>query len=228
MSIAEKLTTIAENEQKVYEAGKQAEYDKFWDNFQQNGNRVVYSYAFMSDAWDNEIWKPKYNFYPSIAISMFENCSVTDCDLRNVGVTFNFSRCTNLNRAFRSFDGLVATGEINTTKAENIGQLFYACTNLKTASIVVGTKNTTISQAFQNCTSLENLTVSGTIAINGFNVQWSTKLTHDSLMSIINCLEDKTSDTSGTVWKVTLGTDNIAKLTEDERMLIDVKGWVYD
>ena len=31
MSIADKLITIAENEQKVYHAGKQAEYNKFWD-----------------------------------------------------------------------------------------------------------------------------------------------------------------------------------------------------
>ena len=39
MSIAEKLVTVAENEQKVYDAGKQAEYDAFWDNYQVYGNR---------------------------------------------------------------------------------------------------------------------------------------------------------------------------------------------
>ena len=33
MSIAEKLTTIAENEQKVYDAGQKSEYDRFWDSY---------------------------------------------------------------------------------------------------------------------------------------------------------------------------------------------------
>ena len=40
MSIAEKLTTVAENVPKVYEAGKKAEYDAFWDKYQNNGKRT--------------------------------------------------------------------------------------------------------------------------------------------------------------------------------------------
>ena len=40
MSIAEKLITIAENEERVYESGKKAAYDRFWDVYQQNGNRI--------------------------------------------------------------------------------------------------------------------------------------------------------------------------------------------
>ena len=208
----------------AYEAGKQSEYNKFWDNFQENGNRYSYSYAFYYAGWFDELWKPKYKIYPGIAISMYEGCSVADYDLRNINI--DFSRSTNLNRAFREFRGLVATGIINTTKAENIQQLFYLCSNLKTTSIVVGGKNTSFGSVFYNCTSLENLTVSGTIAINGFNVQYSPNLTHDSLMSIINCLADKTTDTSGTTWKVTLGVDNIAKLTEDEIAQAEAKGWM--
>ena len=46
MSIADKLTTIAENEQKVFDAGKQAEYDEFWDSFQSKGTRKDCQYLF--------------------------------------------------------------------------------------------------------------------------------------------------------------------------------------
>lgn len=60
MSIAEKLTTVAENQQRVYDAGKQAEYDRFWDAYQQNGTRGSYSYAFGGVAWTDETLKPKY------------------------------------------------------------------------------------------------------------------------------------------------------------------------
>ena len=76
MSIAEKLTAIAENEQRVYdagymhgnndgyllgeEAGKKSEYDAFWDAFQLDGERTNYSYAFSGSGWHSETFKPKY------------------------------------------------------------------------------------------------------------------------------------------------------------------------
>ena len=41
MSVADKLTTIVENEQKVYDAGKQAAYDWFWDRYQLDGVKVL-------------------------------------------------------------------------------------------------------------------------------------------------------------------------------------------
>ena len=60
MSIAEKLTTIAENEQKVYEAGKKSQYDEFWDTYQTNGQRTNYTYAFSGLGWTDNLYKPKY------------------------------------------------------------------------------------------------------------------------------------------------------------------------
>ena len=84
MTIAEKLTQIAENEQKVYDAGyakgkaeggssyeqgvadgKQAEYDAFWDKFQNYGNRRNYYYAFAwqqvaNEGWASDAYNPKY------------------------------------------------------------------------------------------------------------------------------------------------------------------------
>lgn len=56
MSIAEKLQTIAENEQKVFEAGKQAEKKAFWDNFFNNGKRKSFRGAFGS-CFDAELLK---------------------------------------------------------------------------------------------------------------------------------------------------------------------------
>lgn len=66
MSVAEKLTAIAENVPKVYEAGKKAEYDAFWDTFQQNGERKAYQFAFGS-CFTPELFKPKYAIVPKRA-----------------------------------------------------------------------------------------------------------------------------------------------------------------
>lgn len=63
MNTSEKLTAITENVPKVYEAGKKAEYDTFWDTFQQNGNRKSYRAAFGS-CFTTENFKPKYPIIP--------------------------------------------------------------------------------------------------------------------------------------------------------------------
>lgn len=91
MAIAEKLTTIAENQQKVYDAGyekgkaesgggsydegytagQQAEYDRFWDLYQGNGTRTTYQYAFAGSGWRTDIFKPKYSIIPTSGAYMF-------------------------------------------------------------------------------------------------------------------------------------------------------------
>ena len=43
MSIAEKLTQVAENVPKVHEAGKKAQYDEFWANFRSGMNSGLWS-----------------------------------------------------------------------------------------------------------------------------------------------------------------------------------------
>jgi hypothetical protein len=75
-------------------------------------------------------------------------------------------------------------------------------------------------------TSLEEIRFEGVIAKNGLNLQWSP-LSHDSLVSIIDCLQDKSADTSGTVWKVTVGSANLAILTTEDFENIQAKGWIF-
>ena len=54
------LDDMAENVPKVYDAGVQSEYDRFWDNYQQNGNRRNYWGAFSLWFWTDEVFNPKY------------------------------------------------------------------------------------------------------------------------------------------------------------------------
>ena len=57
MSIAEKFEIIADA---VYDKGKQDEYDRFWDTYQNFGNKRIYTYAFGGEGWTDELLKPKY------------------------------------------------------------------------------------------------------------------------------------------------------------------------
>ena len=201
MSIADKLNTIAENEQKVYEAGKQAEYDRFWEVFQKSGKRSGYGYAFYSDNFSDECYNPKY---PIIARGS-----------QSASCMFSYNKSITDTKVDILVDGT----------SSNTNMMFYNATNLRTIKKLLFAETTTIpSNTFSNTTSLENLVVEGVIGVS-INLSSSPKLTHDSLMSIINCLKDYSADTSGTVYKLTLGGTNLAKLTEAETEIVYQKGW---
>ncbi len=161
MSIADKLQTIAENESKVFEAGKKAEYNLFWDIFQLNGERRWYWGAFAGPGWTDKTFKPKY------PIIMQGTC----------GYCFRTSQITHIPRI-----------ELLETK---VLQIFYDASKVHTIDcFALPNGSVSFTNTFSNCINLENITIEGEIGGNGFDVKQSTKLTHDSLMSIINALKD--------------------------------------
>lgn len=229
MTQEEKLIYIAENEQKVFDVAKQAgrreEYDAFWDIYQDHGNAVYYHNAFAGRGWTNDTFKPKYNLNPTNAYMMFrESRIVGDLTeiLRDFGISLSFSNCTNNQYVFYSSKftkiGLVDFGAVTSTAISAFGY----CSDLESVEIKVN-ENTVFNQMFTYCISLINLVIHGTIGQNGFNVSWSTLLSHESIMSIINALQDKSS-VSGS-WVCTLGTENLAKLTDEEKLVATRKGW---
>ena len=118
---------------------------------------------------------------------------------------------------------------MNTSNSNTIATMFSACYGLVTIDklILKSDGSQTITNVFNQCYDLENITVEGVIG-NDINLQWSTKLTHDSLMNVINALQDKTGDTSGTIWTATIGETNKAKLTDDELDIAYKKGWYVE
>ena len=228
MSIAEKLTTIAENQQKVYDAGKQAEYDRFWDLFQQNGTRVHYNNAFVGSGWVPDLLNFKYDLRVVHGGSMFfdyGNDFASPPSLKQIladaGVSLDFTKTENLNNMF-GYSAFCEIGELDLSTALTSWTpgLFDHCKYLKTIDKLILPPNTTFQGWFSGCAELENLTIEGTIK-NDFSVSDSPKLTHTSIMSIINCLETKTSGT----FTCSLGATNLAKLTNAEKAIATGKGW---
>ena len=192
MSIAEKLVNIAENVPKVFEAGKQAEYDSFWDVFQNKGGEANYRYAFCYSRFDDTTYNPKYDIKcTNVTTSgeyMFYSSPITDT---KVGI---YAPPSNIASAFRS-------------------------SKLVTIRLLHMHDTTTSSSAFAECTGLENITISGTIG-KAIGFPDCKNLTHDSLMSIIEHLGTVTSAVA-----CTLGTTNLAKLTDAEKAIATQKGW---
>lgn len=199
MSIAEKFKTIAENVQKVFNAGKKAEYDAFWDEFQQNGNRTDYDTCFRGERWNVTTFKPKYDLKPVIARNMFQGfgnnfgqITLTDC-LERAGVVLDCSNVTIGRGMFRSFHGS-GLPPLVFNKATDLSTLFYDCLWVDNIDITLNIdKSANIANMFNTCRELKNLIVRGVIAGSGVSLQWSTGLTKASFVSVINALSNETS-----------------------------------
>jgi surface protein len=112
-----------------------------------------------------------------------------------------------------------------------MGYMFYECSSLITIPLL-DTSNVTDLRGtycmFSGCRSLTNL--------GGFkNLQKSldltscTKLTHESLMNVINNLARvNTLPGANTSPVLTLGGINLAKLTYDEIAIATDKGWILN
>ena len=236
MSIAEKLTTIAENEQRVFEAGKKSEYDAFWDSFQQNGNRTLYNSAFGS-CWNKDNFKPKYSIRPTNAYQMFFNNIGTYIDagevaedyFDNLGIELDYSQAKNVVYCVATLHAS-RFKKLDFSSATSMTNIFYSHSStygrgVEVIDNFVSSEITTYrSDTFQGAEVLREMRVTGVIATGDFNVQWCPLLSHDSLMSIINALADKSTDTSK-AWTATLGATNLAKLTIEEKEIAYNKGW---
>lgn len=196
MSIAEKLVTIVENQQRVFEAGKKSEYDAFWGELQNYGQAKAYVNAFNYSLWDDKTYNPKYTFKIKSCNQMFyDNTKLTD---------------TKVPIDFRG----------------NNGQIFYVfegCSNLVTIrTIILDTKYQTFSRWFDNCNSLQNITFEGEIFKN-INFQYSPLLSRASIENIVSCLSATSTGTTLTLSQTAV--DNAFTTDEWNALIADKTNW---
>lgn len=238
MSVADKLQTIAENEQKVYDAGKKSQYDEFWDTYQLNGNRTNYLGAFAGGVW-SKLFKPKYNMRPSVAYFMFRSLGADFeggtqkidlvSKLEEYGVTLDFSNCTDLGCVFQ-WSRVTKVGVIDASSALRLDDTFNNAILLNTIDKIISHDNLVFYRTFSGCDELQKLTIEGTIGQNGFNVGDCTKLSKASIISIVNALSSTTSGLTVTLSKTAV--DNAfptsGEVTDGEVTDLTGTSWVID
>ena len=207
MSIAEKLTAIAENVPKVYEAGKKAEYDKFWDENQDYGTRTTYSSAYMgNNGWTKDNFYPKYDIKPiGSAAQMFYAWEVKDKHsisltkrLKECGVVLDTSQATNLQQAF-AYCKFTELPTIDLTSLTNKSSGLFANSwgSLSTIEKIIVNENTQIASNWFLNTNITNITIEGTIGQSELNVSSCTNLTTTSLLSILTAISKDSTVASG-------------------------------
>ena len=105
--------------------------------------------------------------------------------------------------------------------ARRIVGCFYNCKALESLHLPsgFGQNANSLANCFTNCTSLTTITGNPNFKVS-LNLSYSKNLTHDSIMVVINGLQTVT-----TAQTLTLGSTNLAKLTEADKKIATDKGW---
>ena len=246
MSIAEKLTTIAENEQKVYKSGEDNGIDMMWEAITDDGKTESYYERFYNWKISKRLFESSRVVQPtSITTRMFYNAHKGDSDevidlgqIENEqGMVFDFSKATSLQHTFNGAE-IDVVNIIDARNASGTNALYWTFSGVLASGqsfghplvkrinkFIVGEKTDRFFGTFYYASDLEHCVFEGEISKSGLELQYSLKLDHESLMSALNCLKDYSNDTSGTTWTVRFGATNLAKLTAEEKAIAAQKGW---
>lgn len=125
----------------------------------------------------------------------------------------SFANCSSLT-------DLTIPDHLSSDSISSISYMVYNCKSLETLNLPshFGAGASATGSCFAGCTSLSTITGSLNLGVS-FSLSYSP-LTHDSLINVINSIQTVTSKPT-----LTLGTKNLAKLTDDEKKIATDKGW---
>ena len=162
--------------------------------------------------------------------SMFNRCK----NLKTVP-TMNTNKVTSMALMF-SYSGITTIPELDTSKVTSVYNMFYSCSGLITipklnfekvnnvSGFLDGASNVVNIGGFENLGKAYLTNKSANYSNYGLVLTNCSKLTHDSLMNVINNLYDiKTKGCQAQ--RLQLGPTNLAKLTEEEKQIAIDKGW---
>ena len=123
-----------------------------------------------------------------------------------------------------NFYGITATSidgwflPSDTSNVTNMSSMFWQCYSLTSIPQMDTSKVTSMSDMFRSCSELEEIHMYGMKV--SFDISASTKFTESALVEILNNLANVTSTQT-----LTMGSTNLAKLTDEEKSIATGKGW---
>lgn len=225
----------------VYNAGKQAEYDAFWDSFQANGTRAYYQFAF-ADSEYSIFWSkgfdPKYTIriQPQIGskemFNGFGYAGTMPIDFVNFMQEHNITFYCTIHTELPSPDYIpLSTNTFYKTKITHLPKLYvytgssYSLAenySLVTIDELRFSENVSYTNyMFNGDSNLTNVVFTGVVN-SALSLTDATKLTHDSIISLINALKDLSQTRKKTL---SLGKTNLAKLSDEEKAIATAKNW---
>ena len=145
-------------------------------------------------------------------------------------------KLTNASEMFYGSNRLKYVQDFNTSNVIYMSSMFQYSQNLVTVPKLNASKVMSVTNMFGNCSNLTNLgglenlgqaydtTKSANYSSYKLDLSTNNKLTHDSLMNVINNLYDIKSKGCNPQ-SLVLGSTNLAKLTSEEVAIATEKGW---
>ena len=207
----------------------------------ENASYTLGQYAFQSSGVTDACVADIMSHASSVESHIFDKCnSLENVEVKYFGTNM-FSNCTNLKTAKSTgtgsstgnsvFQNDIALETVIFSDETTIGiKVFYGCTSLKTvylpSSITTATNNSLTSASssyyvFYNCTALEDVQLGQNWNMS-LRLNVSNNLTVGSMVAMFNSLKDLTGDTAKTL---TLGSTNLAKLTDEQKLIATNKNW---
>ena len=125
---------------------------------------------------------------------------------------------TNMSYMFQNCSSLTSVPSMDTSKVTDMSYMFSYCYALTSVPSMDTSNVTNMSSMFYYCYTLEEIHMYGMKV--SFDISASTKFTESALVEILNNLASVTSTQT-----LTMGSTNLAKLTDDEKAIATGKGW---
>lgn len=145
---------------------------------------------------------------------MFGNCKeITEIP------ELDTSKVTDMSSMFSYCYNIKTIPQFDTSRVTNMGGMFEQCLRLETIpSIDVSNVQVLGNYMFTRCMELKTILMYGMKV--SFNISSSTKFEESDLVTILNNLATVTSTQT-----LTMGSTNLAKLTDEEKAIATSRGW---
>lgn len=177
------------------------------------------------------------------SLPLFDTSNVTNmtrafgqCDSLTEIPLFDTRNVTNMYNLFYGCRNITEIPALNTSKVMNVSQMFMMCLNLTTVPQLDFSSVNNMSNIFYYMSSITNLggflnlgnaydpNQSANYSYYTLDLSNQSRITHDSLMNVINNLCD-IANKGVKPQKLVLGSTNLAKLTAEEIQIATDKGF---
>lgn len=130
----------------------------------------------------------------------------------------NTSKATDMSYMFNGCTNLTTIPQLDTSNVGNMNSMFYNCTSLTTIPELDAINVSNMDNIFYNCSNLTEIHMKN--IKEGFDIHFSTLFTREALVEILNNLARLSFSRT-----LTMGSDNLAKLTDEDKQIATSKGW---
>ena len=144
---------------------------------------------------------------------MFSNCY----NLTTIPQLYT-SKVTNMRGMFSYSNKLTSIPQLYTSKVTDMRYMFDGCSSLTSIPRLDTSNVTMMNYMFNSCSKLKEIHMIGMKV--SFDIRSSTLFTREALLEILNNLATVTSTQT-----LTMGSTNLAKLTDEDKAIATNKGW---